>query len=122
MSCSEPKTITAAEIVLLHHAVRDLVFGRRLSSRPYPRGFDALLVKLAGFVGETKSCAVQSHSASSSSEELIDTNDAAAILKCSPQYVRRIRERLGVREIGTQRVFRRQAVVRYAERKAGQRR
>jgi helix-turn-helix protein len=53
-------------------------------------------------------------------EELVDTAEAAAILNCSPQWVGRIRGRLGVREIGSQRVFTRQTVVEYAERKAGQ--
>ena len=111
---------SAAEIRLLHYAVRALVFARRLASRPYPRGLDALLIKLAGFVDETKSCAVQSHSPSSTQEELIDTNEAAAIIGCSPQYVGRIRDRLGAREIGSQRVFHRQNVIQYAQRKAGQ--
>ncbi|GFG98133.1 hypothetical protein [Mycobacterium timonense] len=124
MSYREPTgaTFTAAEVELLHRVVRHVVFGRRLSNRPYPRGLDALLVKLGGFVDETKSCAMQSHSPPSSEEELIDANEAAAILDCSPQWVGRIRDRLGVREIGSQRVFPRQTVVQYARRKIGQHR
>ena len=110
--------------MLLHHAVRDFwvrhnlgINGARLSP-----GFEALLARLVSFVHETKTCASQPQSPPSTAEELIDTTEAAAILNCSPQWVGRIRDKLGVREIGSQRVFPRQTVIKYAERKAGQHR
>lgn len=105
---------------LLLYAVNDLITRRRLSNRSLPLGFYALLDKLTSFVDETKSCAMQAHSPSSELEDLVDTTEAAAILGCTPQYVGRIRDRLGVREIGSQRVFPRPTVNEYAARKAGQ--
>ena len=111
---------TPAENELLLYAVNDLITRRRLSNKPLPPGFYALLDRLASFADETKSCAIQAQSPSSAEEELVDTTEAAEILGCSTQYVGRIRDRLGIREIGSQRVFSRQTVVEYAERKAGQ--
>lgn len=113
-------TLTSAEVRLVLFAIGDLISRRWFGNKPLPRGFYALQNRLASFVHETKSCASQPHSSSSEAEELIDTNEAAAILHCTPQWVGRIRDRLGVREIGSQRVFPRQSVVDYAERKAGQ--
>ncbi|APE15699.1 hypothetical protein BOH72_11190 [Mycobacterium sp. WY10] len=111
---------TPDENELLLYAVNDLITRRRLSNNPLPPGFYALLDRLASFVDETKSCATQTHSPLSVMEDLVDSTEAAAILGCSPQYVGRIRDRLGVREIGSQRVFPRQTVNEYAARKAGQ--
>jgi hypothetical protein len=120
---SDPKPIafglTATEVESMHYALRDFIARRGLEKRPLPRRFFTLQARLAGFVRETKTCAPQTHSASSVQEELIDTTEAAAILNCTPQWVGRIRDRLGVREIGSQRVFSRQTVVHYAQRKAG---
>jgi hypothetical protein len=123
MSYTEPGGITfsATEAVLLHHGFRDFWVRHRLRTNPrVSAGFDAILVRLVSFVDETKTCAPQPQSSPSAAEELIDTAEAAAILGCTPQWVGRIRGRLGVREIGSQRVFLRQTVVEYAERKAGQ--
>lgn len=122
MSQRDPRTITlsAAEVRLVLYAIGHLISHRWFGKRPLPRGFYALQARLVSFVGETKSCASQPHSRPSEAEELVDTNGAAAILGCTPQWVGRIRDRLGVREIGNQRVFPRQTVVDYAERKAGQ--
>lgn len=122
MSCAEPDdiTFTAAEASLLHWAVRDLIARRAFRPMPLPKGFDVVHAKLVSFVRETKTCATQQHSAPSVAEELIDTNEAAEILSCTPQWVGRIRNRLGVREIGSQRVFPRQNVIQYAQRKVGQ--
>lgn len=113
-------SLTVAEVRLVLYAIGDLISRRWFEKKPLPRGFYALQARLVSFIHETKSCTSQPHSPSSEAEELIDTNEAAAILDCSPQWVGRIRDRLGVREIGSQRVFPRQTVVEYAERKAGQ--
>jgi hypothetical protein len=110
--------LTATEVESAHYALRDFIARRALEKRPLPRRFFTLQARLASFVRETKTCAPQTHSASSAEEGLIDTAEAAAILNCSPQWVGRIRDRLGVREIGSQRVFPRQTVVHYAQRKA----
>jgi hypothetical protein len=125
MSDTEPGacTFTAAEIRALHHGFRDFMVRQTFGSKPVlAREFHTAHAKLVGFVQETKTCVTQPESATSAVEELIDTNEAAAILDCTPQWVGRIRGRLGVREIGSQRVFPRQIVVQYAQRKAGQRR
>lgn len=114
-------TFSAAEAVLLHHAVRDFWVRHKLGNRPHlPAGFDAVLAQLASFVCETKTCASQPNSPPSAAEELIDTTEAAVILERSPQWVRRIRLELGGRDIGGRYVFPRQSVVQYAKRKAGQ--
>lgn len=113
-------TLTATEVRLVLFAVGDVISRFWFARKPLPRGFYALHARLAGFVNETKSCALQSYSPPSVEEELIDTNEAAAILGCSPQWVGQIRDKLGVRQIGSQRVFPRQTVVEYAQRKAGQ--
>jgi hypothetical protein len=122
VSYTKPGVITfsAAEALLLHYAVRDLIVRRTLGPRPLPGGIDAVHVKLVSFVDETKTCAMQSHSPPSTAEELIDTTEAAAILHCSPQWVRRIRDELGGRNVGGRWLFPRRSVVEYAERKAGQ--
>jgi hypothetical protein len=123
VSYTEPGaiTFTAAEVVLLHYAVRDLVVRADLGIRPpLSGGFDAVHAKLVSFVRETKTCASQAQSPLSAAEELIDTSAAAAMLNCSPQWVRRIREKLNGHEIGGRYVFRRQTVVEHAKRKAGQ--
>lgn len=123
MSYAESGAITfsAAEAVLLHHAVRDFWVRHTLGNRPHlPAGFDAVLTQLASFVRETKTCASQPYSSPSAAEELIDTTEAAAILERSPQWVRRIRLELGGRDVGGRYVFPRQSVVQYAERKAEQ--
>jgi hypothetical protein len=121
VSDAEPIVIglTATEVESMHYALRDFIARRGLEKRPLPRRFHTLQARLVSFVRETKTCAVQTHSASSAEEELIDTAEAAAILDCTPQWVGRIRDRLGVREIGSQRVFPRQNVVQYAQRKTG---
>lgn len=122
MSDTEPGavTFTASEAKLLHHAVRDYVVRGAIGNRSLPDGYQPLHVRLASFVRETKSGAAQPHSASSAAEELIDTNEAATILDCSPQWVRRIRVELGGRNVGGRWLFPRQTVVEYVERKAGQ--
>jgi hypothetical protein len=111
--------LTATEVESMHYALLDFIARRGLEKRPLPRRFFLLQARLAGFVHETKSCAQQPRSASSAEEELIDAAEAAAILNCTPQWIGRIRDKLGVREIGSQRVFPRQTVVHYAQRKAG---
>jgi hypothetical protein len=114
-------TFTAAEALLLHHAVRDLIVRHTLGQRPLPDdGFDPLHVKLVSFVRETKTCASQPYSPPSSADELIDTPGAAALLDCSQQWVRRIRDELDGRNVGGRWLFPRQTVVEYVERKAGQ--
>ena len=83
-------TFSAAEAVLLHHAVRDFWVRHKLGNRPHlPAGFDAVLAQLASFVCETKTCASQPNSPPSAAEELIDTTEAAVIIERSPQWVRR---------------------------------
>ena len=121
MSNQEPIAfgLTAAEVDSMHYALRDFIARRALEKRPLPRRFHVLQARLVSFVYETKTCAQQTHSASSAEEDLIDTAEAAAILDCTPQWVRRIRDKLGVRDIGSQRVFPRQTVIQYAQRKAG---
>ncbi|WP_156746905.1 helix-turn-helix domain-containing protein [Mycobacterium sp. E2733] len=124
MSYAESGAITfsAAEAVLLHHAVRDFWVRHTLGGRPpLPAGFDAVLAQLARFVSETKTCASQPHSPPSAAEEVIDTTSAAALLHCSPQWVRRIRVQLDGHNVGGRWLFPRQAVVEYNERKAIQR-
>jgi hypothetical protein len=111
---------TSAEIKLLYHAVRDYRVRGRLGNRSIPERYEPLEAKLASFVDETKTCAAQTYSAQSVTEELIDTNEAAAILDCTPQWVRRIHTELGGRDVGGRHAFPRQTVVDYAERKAGQ--
>ncbi|MEE2853508.1 MAG: helix-turn-helix domain-containing protein [Actinomycetota bacterium] len=114
-------TFSAAEAVLLHHSVRDFWVRHTLGNRPpLPAGFEAVLARLAGFVRETKTCASLPCSPPSAVEELIDTNEAAELLNCSPQWVRRIRGELHGRKVGGRSIFPRQTVVEYAERKAGQ--
>jgi hypothetical protein len=121
VSDTEPIAIglTATEAESVHYALRDFIARRGLEKKPLPRRFYTLQARLVSFIRETKTCAPQTQSASSAEEELIDTAEAAAILDCTPQWVGRIRDRLGVREIGSQRVFPRQTVVQYAQRKAG---
>jgi hypothetical protein len=114
---------TAAEIRALHHGFRDFMVRQTFGSKPaLSSEFHVVHAKLVSFVRETKTCAPQPQSTPSAAEELIDTTEAAAILNCSPQWVGRIRDKLGVRDIGSQRVFPRQTVVQYAARKAGQHR
>jgi hypothetical protein len=112
---------TPRETWLAYYSVRDLLARRALARQSsVPDGMDAFHNRLVGFLRETKTCALQENSAPSSEDELIDTAKAAAVLKCSPQWVRRIRDELGGRDIGGRYVFQRQAVVEYAVRKAGQ--
>ncbi|WP_304113656.1 hypothetical protein [Mycolicibacterium bacteremicum] len=120
MSRAEPGgvTLTATEVRLVLFAVGDVISRFWFARKSLDRGFYALHARLAGFVDETKSCASQLDSTLSVVEELIDTNQAAAILGCTPQWVGQIRDKLGVRQIGSQRVFPRQTVVEYAQRKA----
>ncbi|MCA2253862.1 helix-turn-helix domain-containing protein [Mycobacterium intracellulare] len=122
MSHREPGaiTFTAAEVELLHHAVRDYLVRGVTGNRSLPDEYRPLHARLVSFIRETKTCAPQPLSAPSAVEELIDTAEAAAILRRSEQWVRRIRDQLGGRKVGGQCVFRRQTVVEYAERKAGQ--
>lgn len=114
-------TLSAAEARLMLFMTREFISLRWFANKPISRSSYAVRSRLASFVDETKTCASQPHSASSEPEELIDTNAAAEILGCTPQWVGKIRDRLGVRQIGSQRVFSRQTVVDYAERKAAQR-
>lgn len=116
-------TFTAAEVQMLHYAVRDLVARADLGIRPpLPVGFSDLNVRLASSVRGTKTCAPQPQSPPSKAEELIDSAQAAAILCCSDRWVRdpRFRDRLGGREIGGRWLYPRQTVVDHAQRKAGQ--
>lgn len=120
---SSADTFTAAEIRLLHYAVRDLVARAELGIRPpLPDGFVTLKLRLASSVRGTKACAPQSQSSPSAVEELIDSTEAAAILHCSDRWVRdpRFRDRIGGRDVGGRWLYPRNKVVTYAERKAGQ--
>jgi hypothetical protein len=113
-------TFTAGEVWLLHYAVRDLIVRCKLGNRSLPDGFDRLHVKLVSSVDGTKSCAPQPQ-CPPSTEELIDSTEAAAILERSDRWVRdpRFRENIGGRDIGGRWLYPRQTVVEYAERKAG---
>lgn len=119
---SEPSaiTLTATEARLVLYAVLDLIARRTLGNRPLPPGFGPLRDRLLNSADGTKTCAPQSQSALSATEELIDTAEAAAILGCSDRWVRRIHVELGGRDIGRRHVFPRQTVVQYAQRKAAQ--
>lgn len=114
--------LSPEETRLARFAVRDLIARLALARKPCSHALYALNERLDSFVRETKSCPSQPDSPPSTASELIDTTEAAAILNCTPQWVGRIRDKLGVREIGSQRVFPRQSVIEYAERKAGQHR
>ncbi|WP_156747365.1 helix-turn-helix domain-containing protein [Mycobacterium sp. E2462] len=115
-------TFSAMEAKLLHYAVGDLAVRADLGIRPpLSGGFDAVHAKLVSFLRETKTSASQPHPPPSAMGELIDTSAAAVLLHCSPQWVRRIRAHLDGHNVGGRWLFSRQAVVEYAERKAGQR-
>jgi hypothetical protein len=120
---SHADTFTAEEIRLLHQAVRDYVVRGVIGNRSLPDGYGPLSAKLTSSVRGTKTCAAQPQSPPSTAEELIDSIEAAAILRYSDRWVRdpRFRDRIGGREVCGRWLFPRQTVVAYAERKAGQR-
>ncbi|MGN7782782.1 helix-turn-helix domain-containing protein [Mycolicibacterium sp. 22603] len=120
---SDPRldAFTAAELRALHYGFRDFIARRNLERKSaLPREFHTAHTKLAGFVDETKTCAAQPKSRPSTTEDLIDTTEAARILGCSAQWVRRIRKELGGRKVADRSVFPRHSVTAYARRKAGQ--
>lgn len=118
MSHTEPRdaSFSAAEVVLLHHAVRDFIVRGTLGNRSLPDGYGALHVKLVSSVRGTKTCATQQEWSLSAAEELIDTTEAAAILNCSERWVRspRFRDKIAAREIGGRWLYPRQTVIAYA--------
>jgi helix-turn-helix protein len=115
-------TYTPRESELLLHAVHDFIVRHRLARKPIPEGYYPLHAKLVSSARGTKTCAPQPQSSPSAAEELIDAKEAAAILRCTARWVRRIRDELDGRNIGGRWFFSRQTVAEYAERKAGQHR
>lgn len=116
--------LTVPEARWALNGVRDLIYRHAQINKPIPDELHAAHKRLASSAHGTKTCVQQEQSAPSTAEELIDTNDAAAILHCSDSWVRRphVREELRGRQAGGRWLFPRQTVVAYAERKAAQRR
>lgn len=99
------------------YAVRDLISRRLLGNNPIPPGLRRLCHDLeTASVRGTKDVAVQEEW---KPQDLIDTAEAAAILKCSARWVRQIRTDLEGRNVSGRWVFRRQTVVDYADMKGG---
>lgn len=114
--------LTQEDIRWAYLAVRDLIARHELVRKPCPDGLLTVHDRLQSSVRGTKACAAQTESSRSTTEELIDSTESAAILNCSDRWVRdpRFRSRIGGIEVGGRWLYPRRAVVGYAKRKAGQ--
>lgn len=108
--------LTEEQIQLALYAVRDLLARRALGGQPIPTGLDRLHEQLATSAHGTENGVAERQS---TTEELIDTTEAAAILNCSTRWVRQIRHDLDGQNISGRWVFKRQTVVEYADLKGG---
>lgn len=97
------------------YAVRDLIALRNAGGRAIPNE----VIKLAGYLESCFAGEIQSDCTAeeSDAEDLIGAAEAASILNCSPQWVRKIHSDLDGERIGRTWVFRRQTVVDYADAK-----
>ena len=104
--------LSGDQIAAAQYAVRDLIARRRLAGAPVPPAVLDLWNTLAsGGDSET-----ESPTRATESDEMIGVAEAAAILGCSEQWVRRIHADLDGRKVGRRPwVFRRRAVEDYAE-------
>jgi hypothetical protein len=108
--------LTADQVETALWAVRDLHTRRGLENR-VPLGLADLfhLLEAASVHGTENSCdAVELED-----EFFIDSDEAAAILCCTPRWVRHVHADLDGRKIAGRWAFRRHAVVEYAEERKG---
>jgi hypothetical protein len=105
--------LTAVQVEAVLYALRDLVSRRVLGGQPIRQEIQDLYEQLlAGSTHGTKNDPLCEELAP---DDLIDTKEAATILGCSTRWVRRIHADLDGQSCGGRWVFRRQAVVEYAE-------
>lgn len=104
-------------VLLELHIVRDFIARRLLGGNPIPPGTRRLChdLEVASVHGTEPVAALEELEP----EDLIDTNEAAAILNCSARWVRQIRNDLDGQNISGRWIFRRQTVVDYADQKGG---
>jgi hypothetical protein len=106
--------LTPEQVRLALYAVRDLMTRRTLGGQSIPRGFDTFLDQLVTSARGTENTTAAPQLTPG---ELIDTTEAAAILNCSPRWVRHIRNDLDGLNISGRWIFKRQTVVDYADMK-----
>jgi hypothetical protein len=107
--------LTADQVEIALWAVRDLHTRRGLENRVPPALTDLFHTLEAASVHGTEN---GSDAVELEDEFFIDSDEAAAILCCTPRWVRQIRADLDGRKIAGRWAFRRHAVVEYAERKS----
>jgi hypothetical protein len=106
--------LTAEQVEIALWAVRDLHTRRGLENRVPPGLADLFHLLEAASVHGTEN----SYEAVELEDEFfIDSDEAAAILCCTPRWVRQIRADLDGRKIAGRWAFRRHAVVEYAAQK-----
>jgi len=107
--------LTPTQIAAANYALRDLIARRTLGGQPIRQELADLQKKLVAASG------YGTHSAPPpgelTPEDLIGTTEAAAILRCSTRWVRRIHADLDGQTCGGQWVFRRNVVADYANSK-----
>lgn len=103
--------LTVDEVEAALYALHDLISRRRLAGRPIPGEVNALYRRLLGSELGTES---QPPAPQLIVEGPINVAEAATILGCSREYVRRIAADIDGQQLGRYWVFPRRSVVEYA--------
>lgn len=105
--------LTDDQVAWTLYALRDLISRRKLGGQPMNRELIALFNHLTTSANgsETSTARAQLEP----QEDLIDTFEAAEILRCTPRWVTQIHADLDGVKIGRTWVFRRHTVTEYAE-------
>ena len=112
--------LDAQQVQLSAYAVTDLIARRGLAGQPIPRQFFPFLDQLRASANGSKSVAAEGESETDKvGDRLIDSSEAAAILECSDRWIREITSDLDGEKVSGRWVFRRSAVIEYAQLKGG---
>jgi hypothetical protein len=103
--------LTEDQIQMTIYAVRDLITRRTLGGQRIPNGFHAFLDQLAT---SADGSGTSTDEPRLTPDELIDTTEAATILKCSTRWIRQIHNDLDGRNVSGRWLFNRHIVVEYA--------
>ena len=103
--------LTAEEMSWARHAVAETIIRRTASGEPVPRELRIVLARLDDLLVIGSVVGTVFGAGSVKSEELLTVAEVAVLLGYSPEYVRRIAERLGGMKSGGRWLFPRHTVI-----------